>query len=827
MSAPRFPIDEILPELLATLAAHPRLVLEAPPGAGKTTQVPLALLDAAWCTGRVLMLEPRRIAARAAAGFMAAQLNEAVGDTVGYRIRFEAKVSARTRVEIVTEGILTRLLQDDPTLDGISAVLFDEFHERHLASDLGLALCLDVQASLRPDLRLVVMSATLDGERLARFLDAPRLSSPGRSHPVVVEHLALKPRETPDQQFRRAVQRALADTDGDLLCFLPGKREIERARRLLGDLEAGNVRLETLHGELAVAEQARILAPHDGRQIVLATNVAESSVTLPNVRAVIDSGLAREPRFDAASGMTRLETAFIAQSSATQRAGRAGRVAPGNCYRLWPESQRLDPATRPEIQRVDLAAFVLELKTWGSDTLRLPDPPPPGALAQAEALLTALGALDARARVTAHGKALLALGAHPRLANAMLRAPTALKGLACDLAALLDARDPLRGEQARNDDLRPRLAALAAWRRDRIAPEGTDRGALAALEQAAAQWRRRVGAGHDTSAPGSHDLGDVLALAYPDRIALRDANNPRRYQLANGRGAMLAPDSTLIGEPWLAIAELRYDERDSMIRRAAPLDPRVLETLHPERFAAARELRFNPETRAVETTLERRYDGIVLERRAVATERNEATTALLMQGIRELGLACLPWSEPLREWQTRIGCLRAWCPELGLPDVGDDALIARADDWLAPLLAGRLRVAEIDAGALAQAVRARLDYVQQRALDEHAPTALTVPSGMSRSLQYAPDAPPVLAVKLQEMFGLADTPRIARGRIPVVLHLLSPRQTPIQVTQDLRGFWERTYPEVKKELKGRYPKHPWPDDPWTATATHRAKPRGT
>ncbi len=667
MPAPRFPIDDVLPELLASLAHQPRLVLEAPPGAGKTTQVPLALLAAPWCTGRVLMLEPRRIAARAAAGFMAAQLNEAVGDTVGYRIRFEAKASSRTRVEIVTEGILTRLLQDDPTLDGVSAVLFDEFHERHLASDLGLALCLDVQASLRPDLRLLVMSATLDGERLARFLDAPRLCSAGRSHPVVIDYVAQKPRETADQQLRRAVQLALAETDGDVLCFLPGKREIERARRLLGDLERGDTRLEALHGELAVAEQARILAKHDGRQIILATNVAESSVTPPNVRAVVDSGLAREPRFDAATGMSRLETTLIAQSSATQRAGRAGRVAPGKCYRLWPESQRLEPSTRPELQRVDLAAFVLELKTWGSDDLRLPDAPPPGALAQAQALLEQLGALTADGRLTAHGNALLALGVHPRLANAMLRAPAALQGLACDLAAILDTRDPLRGEQARSDDLRPRLAALAAWRARRSANEDFARGALAAIEQAAQQWRRRVGAGRDAAPTGSHEVGDVLALAYPDRIAYRDESNPRRYQLANGRGATLAQDSTLVGEPWLAVAELRFDERDSLIQRAAPLDPRVLETLYPERFVQARELRFNPDTRAVETTLVRRFADLVLERRAAATERNDETAALLRQGILGLGLGCLPWGEKLREWQTRVAACARGAPSSSCP----------------------------------------------------------------------------------------------------------------------------------------------------------------
>jgi len=824
-TVPRFPIEDTLPALLDALAAHPRLVLEAPPGAGKTTQVPLALLAAPWCRGRILMLEPRRIAARAAAGFMAAQLGEAVGDTVGYRIRFERKVSARTRIEIVTEGILTRLLQDDPMLEGVDAVIFDEFHERHLASDLGLALCLDVQAGLRPELRLLVMSATLDGERLARFLDAPRLASAGRSHPVEIQHVPLKPRELPEQQLRRAVQLALAETDGDVLCFLPGKREIERTRRLLGDL---GVAVEALHGELSLAEQARILEAHAGRQIVLATNVAESSVTLPNVRAVVDSGLAREPRFDAASGMSRLETVLIPQSSATQRAGRAGRVAPGRCYRLWPASQRLDPATRPELQRVDLAGFLLELKTWGNEALRLPDAPPPGALAQARDLLRALDALDDAGRITAHGKRLLAFGVHPRLANAMLRAPAPLKALACGVAALLDGRDPLRGTAARNDDLRPRLAALQAQRSGRGGDEPVDRGALAALEQAARQWRRRLGVEHEAAqVTSSHDVGDLLALAYPDRIARRDDANPRRYQLSNGRGAQLLHESTLAGEPWLAVAEIRYDERDSLVQRAAPLDPAVLEKTYPDHFLTRRALRFNRETRAVETQLTRCFAGIVLDQRSVATERGADTAALLADGIRELGLDCLPWTPALREWQARVCCLREWCPELGLPAVDDAALGATVDEWLPALTAGKLRVGEIDAGEFSATLRARLDYAQARAVDEHAPEEIAVPSGLRRKLRYTAGQAPVLAVKLQEMFGLAETPRIARGRVPLLLHLLSPRQIPIQVTQDLRGFWERTYPEVKKELKGRYPRHPWPDDPWTAVATHRAKPRGS
>ncbi len=822
MTITRFPIENILPAVRASLAAHPRLVLEAPPGAGKTTQVPLALLDADWCTGKVLMLEPRRIAARSAAAFMAAQLGEAVGDTVGYRIRFERKVTARTRIEIVTEGILTRLLQDDPLLDGVAGVIFDEFHERNIASDLGLALCLDMQASVRPALRLLVMSATLDGERLARFMDAPRLTSLGHSFPVEIDHIALKPREPPELQFKRAVERALVETEGDVLCFLPGKAEIDRAARLLAGIDAD---IEALHGEMRVEAQARILAPGARRRVVLATNVAESSVTLPGVRAVVDTGLAREPRFDPASGMSRLETVLIAQSSATQRAGRAGRVAAGRCYRLWPESQRLEPATRPELQQVDLATFVLELKVWGSATLRFLDPPPAGSLAQAHDLLTALGALDAAGHPTAHGKAVLALGLHPRLANMALRAPAPLKGLACDLAAILEARDPRRGAARRSDDLRTRLSALHEYRSGRLHDAG-ERGALARIDQAAQQLRRRVAiAGTATAAVGTHDVGDVLALAYPDRIARQDAANRRRYQLSGGRGAQLLQGSALDGEPWLAVAELRFDERDSVILRAVPLDPALLEQVFPAQFTCARELRFNRDTRAVEATEARRFAAIVLESRKLAPARDAGTAAMLQAGIEQLGLDCLPWTDELREWQARVQSLRGWCPELELPDVGDAALVATLAGWLPAVVAGKTRVAEIDEAEFTGSVRHRLSYAQRKLVDELAPTEVIVPSGQRRKLAYQLGEAPVLAVKLQEMFGLADTPRIAKGRVPVVLHLLSPRQTPLQVTQDLKGFWMRTYPEVKKEMKGRYPKHPWPDDPWTAVATHRAKPR--
>jgi ATP-dependent helicase HrpB len=830
----QFPIAEILPQLKAQLDRDTRLVLEAPPGAGKTTQVPPALLHAAWLAGRkILMLEPRRIAARAAAEFMAAQLGEGVGETVGYRIRFEAKISARTRIEVVTEGILTRLIQSDPELSNIGAIVFDEFHERHLHGDLGAALALDVQASLRPDLRLVIMSATLDGERVARWFDAPRLTSAGRSFPVRVAYPAARAQEEWPFHLRRIVENALKDTDGDVLAFLPGRREIERAIQTLSTI-AGNaagadvqIALVPLHGELSLADQHAALAPAaaGSRRIVLATNVAESSVTLPGIRAVIDLGLAREPRLDPQSGFTRLETVAISQASADQRAGRAGRVAAGIAYRLWPQSQRLEPARRAEISQVELSALALELAAWGSTALRWLDPPPSGALASAQELLLLLGAIDADLRVTELGRNMLASGASPRFAAAALRAPPVQRALACDLIALLEGRNPLRGDAERSDDFRQRHAALAAFRRKAARSPGADAGALAAIEQITSGWRRRFGLrGESSDEISPHTLGDLLVHAFPDRVARQDANDPRRYRLSNGRGAHLHQNTQLYGEPWLVVTDLRFDERDSLILAAAPFDADVLERDFAARFVRERVVRWNRDTRAIEAFEQRRFAQLVLERRSVAASKEDALPALLA-AVRELGLGALPWNEHAQNLRARVASLRDWCPELELPDLGDDALLSTLEHWLAPHLGGKTRLDALTPESLSEALASRLDYAQRRTLDEFAPETLRVPSGSEKRLHYESGKPPVLAVKLQELFGLADTPRIAKGRVAVTLHLLSPAQHPLQVTQDLRGFWERTYPEVKKEMKGRYPRHPWPDDPWSAIPTHRAKPR--
>ena len=886
-----FPIDALLPAIRASLDAHPRLVLEAPPGAGKTTRVPLALLDAPWLRGqRIVMLEPRRVAARAAAGFMAASLGEEVGKTVGYRIRFENRVSAQTRIEVVTEGILTRMLQDGPLLEGVGALLFDEFHERHLAADLGLALALDVQAGLREDVRIVLMSATLDGGRLAGFLDAPRLSSEGRSFPVEVAHFPARRDEALEHQARRALEHALARHPGDVLVFLPGRREIERLARVLDDAPdyaAGatqgaakpDVEVLALHGDLPVEAQSRVLQPAgDGRRrVVLATNVAESSVTLPGVRVVIDSGLAREPRHDPNSGFGRLEVVRIAQASADQRAGRAGRVAAGWTYRLWPESQRLEPQRRPEIAQVELAGLALELAAWGSEQLRFVDPPPAGTMAAARDLLRRLGALEdagpasqarpvsttdmlhhdradngtagdgsrdgsdaaeagprpalvGALRITPAGRRMLALGTHPRLAAMLLAAEgTASRALACDLAALLEARDPLR---SRSDALAARWRALAGFRERRV-PADASRSALSAIDAAARQWRRRlrVDAPPPPDLP-AHALGDLLAHAFPDRIAARHASDLRRYQLANGRMARLLDDSALVGEPWLVATELRFEARgDALLLRAAPVDETALRRDFAPRFSERDETRWDADRRALVAERVRRFAGIVLDSRPAGRPDPAAAAQALTDAVRDLGLDVLPWSDGLRQWRARVAGLREWMPELGLPDLGDARLMASLDAWLRPAFEGKSRLDALSADELSNALRARLAWPLQQKLDLLAPVRITVPSGQARAIDYAFDdegrpRPPVLAVKLQELFGLADTPRIADGRVPLLLHLLSPAGRPLQVTTDLRSFWGRTWPEVRREMKGRYPKHPWPEDPWNAVPTHRARPRG-
>ncbi len=812
------PIHAALPELKTALAQHPRVVLEAPPGAGKTTVVPLALLDAPWLAGRkIVMLEPRRIAARAAAMFMASAIGESVGETVGYRIRFESKVSARTRIEVVTEGILTRTIQADPELCGIGCLIFDEFHERHLATDLGLALALDAQGGLREDLRLLIMSATLDGERLARWCDATRVSSEGRSFPLRIEHLPAKRDEALAMHVARATELALATSEGDVLVFLPGKREIDAAARSLP--ARANIDVLPLHGDLPIEAQAAALqaAAPGRRHVVLATNVAESSVTLPGVRAVVDSGLARVSRFDPASGFATLAQEFIAQDSATQRAGRAARSGPGLVIRLWGQDKRLAPERRAEMLDADLAPLALELAAWGGSDLQFLTPPPAGAMAQAIDTLRQLDALDAQSRITAHGRRLCEIGTHPRLANLVVHAGRS--GLAADVLALVEARDPLQGEARFSEDWRERHGALAALRRGR--PLGAaSASALRSIDHSARQWRRRLQL-PEGGEVGRAALGDLLLHAFPDRIARLDRGE--RYRLANGRGASLRVGSPLTGEPWLAVSELSGLGGDARIAKAAPFDETQLQRHYPNHFQDARIVEFDANDRVI-ARVQKCFAGIVLSEHVEPVRDAEALNAAQLSRIRQRGLRILPFTETQQRWRERAQFLRNVEGFGDLPDVSDDGLLATLETWLAPFLAGVSKLESMGADRLGEALMSQLSFADRRRIDDEAPESFLAPSGQRRKIDYGKSAP-VLAIRLQELFGLPQSPRIAAGQVPLTLHLLSPGGRPIQVTQDLRSFWDRTYGEVRKELKGRYPKHPWPDDPWTATATHRARPR--
>jgi len=823
----------VIGDVRAALRTSSGAVLQAPPGAGKTTRVPLALLDEPWLApSRLVMLEPRRLAARAAARRLAESLGEAVGGTVGYRMRLDTRVGPATRLEVVTEGVLTRLLQHDPTLDGVGLVIFDEFHERSLHADLGLALCLQTQRLLRPELRILVMSATLDITPVARLLgDVPVVASEGREFPVATHYLRTplahrrdwRDLETP---LVATVERALREADGDVLVFLPGAAEIRRTEQRLAErVDPQRTTIAPLHGNLPAPAQDLAIAssPPGRRKIVLATSIAETSLTIEGVRAVVDSGLARVPRFSPRTGMTRLETVRVNRASAEQRRGRAGRLAPGVCYRLWTEIEQgqLVPRATPEILEADLAPLALELAVAGiGDALQLSwlDPPPDASLGQARELLRELEAIDDAGRVTEHGRAVARLPLHPRLAHMIVRSISLGVGItACRLAALLNERDLLRGEGAQPEaDLRTRLAIVAG----KIQDPRVERGALHRIQTEAAHLARQLSItrGEDASAAGL-----LTALAYPDRIAQRRRGARGRFLMRNGRGAVVEPVDPLGDEEFLAIAAVDDRLPEGRIFLAAPLERVTLEEHFASQLADERIIEWDPRTESVVAHRRTNLGAIVLADDPLRdVDPNEVARALA-GALAAAGVDALPWSDGARSLRQRLAFLQHVDPSW--PDVSDAALASSIDAWLAPRIVGMRRTSDVARLDLGAALLDRLTWSQRAALDELAPTHYVAPSASRVPIDYSDPATPTLAVRLQEMFGLADTPRVAGGRVPLTLQLLSPAHRPLQVTRDLAGFWKTSYFDVKREMKGRYPKHEWPDDPLAAAPTDRAKRR--
>ena len=814
------PIDAALPELTAALRARNTAVLVAPPGAGKTTRVPLVLAEEAWAAAnaqerrRILVLEPRRLAARAAAERMAKTLGEKVGETVGLRVRFGSKVSARTRIEIVTEGVFTRLILDDPMLEGVAAVLFDEFHERSLDADLGLALARDVQQGLREDLRLVVMSATIDGARVAKLLgNAPMIASEGRAFPVETRYLGRDPRPI-EPQMADAIARAVRADAGSVLAFLPGAAEIRRTAAQLEGRLGKDIDVVALYGALAGDEQDRAIAPAapGRRKIVLATSIAETSITIEGVRIVVDSGLARVPRFEPDVGVTRLETVRVSRAAADQRRGRGGRIEPGICYRLWdePQTASLEPFARPEILSADLSSFTLDLAAWGStpEQLAFLDPPPRPALAEAKALLAELGAIDTDGRITDEGQKLRQLPLPPRLARMVVDA--AAFGAALDAAeiAVLIGERGLGGDDV---DLTHRLDNL---RRDR-SPRARDARAMAARW---AEVAKSQGTGGEESS-----VGAILALAYPERIAKNRGGGTGAFLLVNGRGANVDAASPLARDPFLAVAEMTGSAAAGRILLAAPITPDEIEARFADRIVTRDEVTFDQASASLRARRQRRLGAITLGEQPMPVETNEESARILAQGVARLGIERLPWSKALRQWRDRVMFLRTaegdeW------PDLSDAALAADTD-WLASLFYNKTALTELSADDFASALTARLPYPLQRRLDAEAPTHFAAPTGTQAAIDYEAEGGPKIAIRVQELFGLDRHPAIAGGRIPLVIELLSPAHRPVQTTRDLPGFWRGSYAAVRTEMRGRYPKHPWPDDPIAAPPTRRAKPR--
>lgn len=815
------PIDAVLDDLSRTLEAHNAAVLVAPPGAGKTTRVPLALLDAPWTKGKkIIVLEPRRIAARASADRMAKSLGERTGETVGYRVRFGSKISRTTRIEVVTEGIFTRQILDDPELSGVAAVLFDEFHERSLDADMGLALARDAQLGLREDLRILVMSATLDGARVAKLLgEAPVVESEGRAFAVETRYLGRKADAPIERQMADAIASALRADSGSVLAFLPGAAEIRRTQNFLGErVQDASIEIVPLFGALDAAVQDRAIspAPKGMRKVVLATSIAETSLTIEGVRIVVDSGLARVPRYEPDIGLTRLETVRAARAAVDQRRGRAGRTEPGVCYRLWdePQTASLAPYTQPEILSADLSSLVLDLAQWGvadPAALSFLDPPPQPAWKEARSLLSELNALDGDGRITAEGKSLRALALPPRLARMIVDSHRAGAGEdAAEIAAILTERG-LGGDSA---DLEHRRDL---FRRDR-SPRA------ASARDLARRWASQVAASEKAGQQEDLSTGLMLAYAFPDRVARNRGNGS--FVLANGRGAAVEQTSSLARAPYIAIGEMTGTAASGRILLAAQIAEDDIERHFAEHIDTADEISFDRGAMALRARRKRVLHAITLSEATLAVSPSEATARIFADGLIAAGLDRLPWSKAAKQWRDRVMFLRkaegdSW------PDLSNDGLIARRDDWLVPALYDKIAVKDISAGDLSDALMALLPWEMRARLDREAPTHFEAPTGSVLAIDYEAEQGPTITVRLQELFGLNTHPSIAAGKVPLVLELLSPAQRPVQVTRDLPGFWRGSYAAVRSDMRGRYPRHPWPEDPASALPTRRVKPRGT
>ncbi|TYL84340.1 ATP-dependent helicase HrpB [Bradyrhizobium cytisi] len=811
----------MLDDLSRTLEAHNAAVLVAPPGAGKTTRVPLALLDAPWAKGKkIIVLEPRRIAARASADRMAKSLGERAGETVGYRVRFGSKISRATRIEVVTEGIFTRQILDDPELSGVAAVLFDEFHERSLDADMGLALARDAQLGLREDLRILVMSATLDGARVAKLLgEAPVVESEGRAFPVETRYLGRRADAPIERQMADAIASALRADGGSVLAFLPGAAEIRRTQNFLGErVQDASIEIVPLFGALDAAVQDRAIAPapKGTRKVVLATSIAETSLTIEGVRIVVDSGLARVPRYEPDIGLTRLETVRAARAAVDQRRGRAGRTEPGVCYRLWdePQTASLAPYTQPEILSADLSSLVLDLAQWGvadPAALSFLDPPPAPAWKEAKSLLSELNALDGDGRITAEGKSLRALALPPRLARMIVDSHRAGAGEeAAEIAAILTERG-LGGDSA---DLE--------HRRDQFRRDRSPRAASA--RDLARRWASQVAASEKAGPQEDLSTGLMLAYAFPDRVARNRGNGS--FVLANGRGAAVEQTSSLARAPYIAIGEMTGTAASGRILLAAQIAEDDIEQHFAEHIDTADEIIFDRGAMALRARRKRVLHAITLSEATLAVSPSEDTARIFADGLIAAGLDRLPWSKAAKQWRDRVMFLRKAEGE-SWPDLSDDGLIARRDDWLVPALYDKIALKDISAGDLSDALMALLPWEMRARLDREAPTHFEAPTGSVLAIDYEAEQGPTIAVRLQELFGLNAHPSIAAGKVPLVLELLSPAQRPVQVTRDLPGFWRGSYAAVRSDLRGRYPRHPWPEDPASALPTRRVKPRGT